>query len=59
MSRANIRSEIQGLTDQDVHPRSLTVYQIHWLPAAPDDRRCTVSEKISGAILEGGERWML
>jgi len=55
MSRANIRSETQGLTDQDVHQRTLTVYQSHWLPTAPDDRRHMVVEKNSGPILEGGE----
>ena len=55
MSRANIRSETQGLTDQDVHQRILTVYQSHWLPTAPDDRGCTVAERNSGPILEGGK----
>lgn len=55
MSRANIRSETQGLTDRNVPQRALTVYQSHWLPTVPDDRRCTVAEKNSGPILEGGE----
>jgi hypothetical protein len=54
MSRANIQSETQGLAGQDVYQRTF-VCQSHWLPTAPDDRRCTVAEKNSRLILESGE----
>ena len=54
MSSANIRSETQGLTRQDIHQRTLTVYQGHWLPTA-SDQEDTVAEKSSGPILECGE----